>query len=479
MKKSEHRRQINSRWIGYDPDTMKTAHIANGLFLQLLETQFPTENVNRLAVQYGRKGPVKAHLTDKLIEEIPSLDGKDRDQVDQFRQHLREHLGADSAIFDRQLTVGNAYSAATARLITDDRHNDGWSGNFIGLLLRHDFGDGPSRIVEKVRTALADETDPLSVVVSPFLEEEAEAEKFETDLGYADKAPVTFVGLYDLPEMLWIRESIDCFSQYYPQYLSKERFIRLLVILSSFGLLRHILALSQVSGPRMPFLMDSLQETTTRMRLASRTNYIRCMVSVEEFYIGIMKEYIVEFIEHSYGTAPDEQAIVDGCIEFLKHIDDLSEESAELVLQEISAQDVNDYLDQFTRNLVKQFAKNAFYTDFFRSVGLRCGVLMPRGPYQNKHFAFQPDTLEALLLGCVDIDEMITMGDFAERLWNRYGIVIGGLPQDIEILNNVAIQEVNQDDLTLNYNTFTQRMVDLGLAKKHSDGLVLVRPYWK
>src|SRR5688500_6533231 len=131
MKKTDFRRRINSRRIGYNPDRMKTAQIANGLYLQVTGSLYDAENVNRIAVPANKHGLIKPHRSETLLDEIREIETKDIDVFNLVRLHIREHLGADDAIFDRHDRAGCAYSTANARLVTDDHHNDGWCGGYL------------------------------------------------------------------------------------------------------------------------------------------------------------------------------------------------------------------------------------------------------------------------------------------------------------------------------------------------------------
>lgn len=487
MKTADLRRRINARWIGYDPDRMKTVHIANGLYLQVLGKQYPTETINRLAVLVSKKKSTQSrrpHTTDSLLEDLPNVQTIDQVTFNWFRQHVRELLNADSAVFDHHVSAGCAYSAANARLVTNDRHNDGWSGNFVGFFLAHDYGDGPSIVLEKVREALCDETDPLSIMALPFLDEPEAADSFYE--AYNGEGETHFENLLsDLPEeMISLRHAMDTFAQYYPAYLSKERFTRLLVILSSIVLLRHIVTLARMrlGINRMPFLVDTLQKTSTRMRLASQLTYVRCVVNLTELYVDLVKEHIVNMAKDRNSTqTPTPRMVRDACDELIKELEeDLFKKVAPAIDSDIPD---DEMLGVVARHVATQMLdqKEEFARGFLRDVGIRCGVLMPRGnAQQTKHFSLQPDTLEALVLACVGPNNLpLTMGEFAEVLWERFGILVGGRQEDMETLAGVAIREVNQDDLDLNYAAFTRMMVSLGLARQHSDGLVLVRPVWK
>lgn len=480
MKTSEFRRQINSTWIGFDPDDMKTAHIANGLFLEITQTQYTAEDVNRMAVIADKRGPVKGHENRTLLRDLSALEGVSDDELSLLRSHINQHLDADSALYDRHVGVGCAYSAVSAKLVVDDRHNDGWSGNFISKLLTVDFGWGTSPILPKLQEALLDETDPLSAMLMPFLA--SESTRFERT--YNDLGHDHFINLLlQHDEMRSIRASLDTFSEYYPDYLSKQRFARLFVILSSAALLRYLTVRAQnvTQNPILPFFVDASPQSGTRLRFASQLAYIRCVVVLSEFYERLVRQYLHErALEIGGATSVTLIGVKNAIKDVMDQLQDelLKDERKRYIANERIV-DADELLHDAAHHIVETMfdKQGVFIGDFFRSVGIRSGMIVPRGPYPRKHFSFQPDTVTALTMACVRPDDMpMTIREFADILWQRFGFLIGGGAEDIEILQHAAIRDVNEDDLYSNYQVFTQMMVTLGLAQQRSDGLVLVHP---
>jgi hypothetical protein len=480
MKTSEFRRKINARWIGFDPDDMKTAHIANGVFLEITQTQYIAEDVNRLAVIADKRGPVKGHENATLLDAIPALRGLGDTELSLLRSHINQHLDADSAIFDRNISVGCAYSAASTKLVVDDRHNDGWSGNFIAKLLSIDYGWGISPLIPKIQQALNDESDPLSTMLTPFLT----FDNVHFDRTYNDWGNEHFIDLLlQHDEMRDVRHSLDTFADYFPHYLSKQRFARLLIILCAAALLRYLVvrARSVSQNPPLPFFVDASPQSGTRLRFASQLSYIRCIVELSEFYERLVQEFLYERAVEIGGSSSVNLSAVENAI---KDVTDqlqeelLKDERKRYVFDE-RITDANELLRDAAHHIVElMFEKQGvFIGDFFRSVGIRAGIIVPRGTYPRKHFSLQPDTLTALTMACIPPTELpMTIRDFADILWQRFGFLIGGGAEDIDILHRAGVRDINEDDLYSNYQLFTQTMVTLGLAQQRSDGLVLVHP---
>jgi len=314
MKTSDFRKRINSSWIGFNPKEVEAAHVANGLYLETTGEQYLAESVNKLAViATKKKGTIEDHQTEVLLQDAATpFETKDIEVINLFRQHVRQHVAADGAVFDRQSKIGCAYSAAHINLVTEDRlsgqPNDGWAGNLVGLLLKTDFGQGESPLSSKLRQALADSTDPLSVMLSPFLD----TEKKDFIDRYNDLPSDHYESLFHgIPNVKSLRDRLDTFSQYYPNYLSRQRFTRLMIILSLVSLMRYLVLLTEnwLQAESVPFLLDTGQ-ASSRLRSASQLSYIRNIVSFKELYVRLVAQYI---FDQTGVQNPSHKEVRDAC----------------------------------------------------------------------------------------------------------------------------------------------------------------------
>lgn len=504
MKKSELRRQINSTHLGYDPDRMKTVHVANGLFAEILETYYSAELMNRLVVNERRslpRNPLKRaawqfHSNEILLPHLKEIgkipENTSPETLNRLRFHLHQHLDADNGVYDNDDNSGCAYSSTTHLLVTHNRNFDGFSGNFLTYLLKHDFGKGSSPLVAKIGSALKENLDPISILAYVFTtDEEVPVVNTKT---YADKPKDDLDRLIATNSDLQIlQEALNRLSDYYPGRLSTQRFLRLFTILGSLTLIRHLVTLynreAQVHAKSQPlaFLIDAQQGRSSRIRLSSQASYLRTLSALTELYAFWLKDWIWEQTQIEWNVIqPTSEYVVQTYSRLLKEFTEIfpSDTSLPDALHSTSNPEEVALIasKQMADNMLKRRAEDDFMGGFVRDLGIRCGLLKPRASSQKrKHFDPQADTIEVLVMALLESKtekDGITLDEFANRLWETFGMLFGGLDQgakDFQILANLGIQEANQDDLNENCDTFVKRLVSLGLAKEYADGLILIQ----
>lgn len=503
MKKSELRRQINATYIGFDPDRMKAVHIANGLFMEILGSYYPTDLVNRLTVVQKKKlqdPSFRKHdtvyLLDELKEKLPPKTTSE--QMNRLRYHLNQHLDADDGVYDHDDSSGCAYSGSTALLITRDRENDGFSGNFIGTLLMHDFGQGVSPVIAKIQQALKESNDPISSLANILTpDHETPISDIKT---YAARNKEHFHDLIDQQPMLAeLREGFDRLGNYYPGNLSSQRFLRLVVILSGITLIRYLMLLYEnyskqfsLSDNKLALLIDSQQITSTRVRLSSQATYSRVINSLTSLYGLWLSEWIRKEAEAQFQVPIDHGSVV---------------KTYELIIQNSRGNDktlifpgnielpndlLNNNLDStealkiagehMALNMLRRRSEDDFLSGFVREVGMRCGLIKPRSSrQQRKHIDPQADTLEVLVMACLDPErdrKGVRVETFAEQLWGKYGLLFGAMDfgsRDFDLLSALGIENANPDDLKANSENFVKRLSALGLARTYADGYSIVQ----
>lgn len=503
MNKSELRRQINSTYIGFDPDRMKAAHIANGLFMEILGAYYPTDLLNRLAVVQKKnlKDPsFRKHDTTYLLEELKDkLPPKTTiEQMNKLRYHLNQHVDADDGVYDHDDSTGCAYSGATALLVTRDRENDGFSGNFIGILLMHNFGQGESPIVSKIQRALKESNDPISSLATVLTPD------YETPISeiksYASKNKEYFHEIIKkYPILAELRQGFDRLGYYYPGSLSAQRFLRLVVILAGITLIRYLMLLYEnynaqhlLLNNKLALLIDSQQMTSTRVRFSSQATYSRVINSLTSLYGIWLSDWVKNETELNNQAPIDRESIIKTYERIIKNSRGNDRKlifpgNAELPDNlrniELTPNDVLKYAgEHMASNMLRRKSEDDFLSGFIREVGMRCGLIKPRSSRQpRKHIDPQADTLEVLVMACLDpmLDRKgIRIENFAEQLWEKYGLLFGAMDfglKDFELLSAIGIDNANPDDLKTNCEIFTKRLSALGLARTYADGYSIVQ----
>jgi hypothetical protein len=105
-------------------------------------------------------------------------------------------------------------------------------------------------------------------------------------------------------------------------------------------------------------------------------------------------------------------------------------------------------------------------------LGRAIGLIAPRkGPRQR--FVLGDTLLKTLVLANVRAGETLAFGALLERLYERYGIVVGpGEARDAGLIERLRI---NEEHFTRNREALLSRMKRAGLVTQYSDATALVR----
>ena len=114
---------------------------------------------------------------------------------------------------------------------------------------------------------------------------------------------------------------------------------------------------------------------------------------------------------------------------------------------------------------------------YIRALGTSSGLLYPPDKlHPNKRFVVSQDILEMLLRSCVNTGEVISGMEIRERLWNRFGIVIGGSQFEMQMLQSGGmILQADEDALEENFASFAATLESMDFAEVMADGILQIR----
>ena len=114
---------------------------------------------------------------------------------------------------------------------------------------------------------------------------------------------------------------------------------------------------------------------------------------------------------------------------------------------------------------------------YIRALGTTSGVLYPPDKlHPNKRFVVSQDVLEMLLRCCVNSGEIISGMEIRRRLWDRFGIVIGGSQFEMQILQSSGmILQTDEDALEENFTMFATTLESMDFAEVMADGILQIR----
>ena len=110
-------------------------------------------------------------------------------------------------------------------------------------------------------------------------------------------------------------------------------------------------------------------------------------------------------------------------------------------------------------------------------LGTSSGILYPPDKlHPNKRFVLSQDVLEMMLRSGVGADEVLNGKEIRERLWDRFGIIIGGSQFELDkIRQSGMIMQVDEDALEANFTSFASALESMDFAEEMADGILQIR----
>jgi hypothetical protein len=322
---------------------------------------------------------------------------------------------------------GCDYSTASHDILTHTKDNDGFTGYFAFRVLGASQ-DGRA-VIEFAREWLSKPNPTLRQVFQPLLEddhrEEDQEGKYERKFGELTKMRVNAIAKRVSTQTAALRTLCDNAEA----LTATETKLRFLIIGLCLWLFRYLIEESlELAKEPSAILADVTGDARSRMRAQSRWSYSRLRES-------LITHFSVFAEEGRFGECADEWSYVE-----------------------------------------KEQNGRPEFDEFYRELALRSGLAQPRASrIPAKHFEPQPDTLRVLVLSVLPLkDGLLPLSELLQRLYQTWGLVFGGRPEDPDLLGELGYVGLDQDrDLTPNTRALVTLLTDLGLATRFSDGVVM------
>lgn len=110
-------------------------------------------------------------------------------------------------------------------------------------------------------------------------------------------------------------------------------------------------------------------------------------------------------------------------------------------------------------------------------LGTSSGVLYPPDKmHPNKRFVLSQDILEMILRSTVSPEETLSGSEMRSRLWERFGIIVGGSAFELERLQNSGmLLQIDEDSLERNFTAFAAQLESMDFAEVMADGILQIR----
>lgn len=477
--------------LGYSPNSasIKPVHIANGLCRAALGEYYDPQILNYALIRWAKHGSEERHPTSELIEAAKEqlgdlADPRNIPRLNELRELLRGVLGADGAVFDKNDNC--SYTLTNKAHVTRD-HNDRNTGNFLYALLAQDLGSGPSPVLQLLEDLLNDASDEISVLSLPLTSGE---EPHDWDRAL-DDTPASLEtkgasgrSTFRSQILRELRSGFDTLAQFEEAKGSKLHSLRRLISFATFSLYLHLTHRGleyedgrSFSTQRPLLLADFLQKGWSSVANASYATYNLASKKIEAMITHGIRNVLVEEHGERWTTKQIEDFIAE--VEF-KGGEKRQERSRKHFLEvyrsysAATRTNIEAFVHAIVDVMLEELAGTPF--DFARALGVRGGLLAPRGQRAvKKRYAPSPELLEVLLATSMGIDEELELGELAERWRTKFGIVTGAIPTDSRDLASALVLDATKEDLVRNAEALREILIEIGYARRYADGVTIIR----
>ncbi len=476
---------VEKQYIGFSPNTtnVKPVHLANGMFRVLLQSRYDTNRLFRFIYMTLKDGnPLLGSEPQTIYNHLAAANRIDVNEVSvqqlgALRIALRKIVSADRAVYvskaprtaTQALDRMDSYSAGAAPFVSSDRiGQDG--GEFLAAWLQR---DAPS-LAKVFRDALNQRDDPITLLAAPLLDDEMAVQympDFSSTIGLNDTChPELHRGMANLGA------AAECLAGHLSAHPNKLARLRMGMLLGSFLLVRYLADLEHLYQPKITrvrplFLLDFSTQSDDPIRAASQRSYVFVCQAITRFYTWMFAQYL------------EREFPIDALVRIPRYSG--KKKTADLqVIENIWHAAIEDHRDapnpyhvfgQAMYDILALLAE-ATPVQYMRWIGIRCGLFWP--PYNlqpTKQMAVRQDLLEVLIRSVANQGDMLTLSDLQNRLWKAFGIVIGGRPDDLDLLIKAGIYQADSQALEQNQTAFVRHLRNMTFARLLADGVLEVQ----
>ena len=475
------RKEVDSTYVGFTPNggSIKPVHVANGAQRCIYGGFNTTMNIKRLALVSDAKGNVPAGseletIYASLVDNETIEDGISEGSVESMRNVMQRLLSADKGVYvvkglkDDMIsfTAGSKYFLTRTSIYED-------TGEFIGGLIRSYCPD----LANYVKELLDKANDPISLLFEPVLENSMQVfEKCRHEDVPAFQKTNESVQWY----INGLKESGLCLMNNLKQHPNPLTQLRLFNFFCIFQLIRYMALLEAFyCGESIrPILLDfsGLAPSQSSVARASEMAYTQMHKSINRFYAW---GYAQKLLEKDYSKADlmsSDTPVYEEKKKASAELDTLwamAKEHAATCKTDDEARLI------FGETMYDMLALEASShpVNCLKILGTSAGALYPPDKmHPNKRFVLSQDILEMILRSTVSPEETLTGSEIRNRLWQRFGIIVGGSTFELERLQNSGmLLQIDEDSLERNFTAFAAVLESMDFAEVMADGILQIR----
>lgn len=481
----EARKDVDKKYVGFTPNgsSVKPVHIAGGSLRCIYGEYNRTGNIKRMALVSDAKGNVPSgndadSVFEHLIKHEKLEDNISENAMESMRNVMQRLLSVDKGVYVvKGLKDGMiSYSAGSKYFLTSKAMYED-AGEFIGSIIRGFCPD----LAQYIKELLDKSNDPITLLFEPILE--ADMEIFTNQNQYEDIPAFQTVNVHTQWFVDGIKASGECLLDNLSHHPNPLTQLRLFNFFCIFSLIRYMTLLEAFYCKEKvrPILLDfsGVSPSFSSVARASEMSYTQIYKSINRFYAwgyavwlnekGFSKEELLQSETPAYEEG---KTISKSSKEELDTLWVLAKERA-------TSLDGDEMYLAFGETMYDMLALEASShpVTYLRALGNLSGILYPPDKlHPNKRFVVSQDILEMLLRCCVKSGEIISGMDIRQRLWDRFGIIIGGSQFEMNILQGSGmILQIDEDALEENFLAFATVLESMDFAEVMADGILQIR----
>lgn len=482
------RQEVDSKYVGFQPNSgsVKPVHIASGAQRCIYGAFYRSKSIKELALVSDSKGVVpqgneaetiyEKLTADKLIEE-----GTNLKSVESMRNVMQRLLSVDKGVFVTKGLKDSmiSYSAGSKYFLTSGTGAPyELGGEFIGSII---LGFCP-KLAKYIKDLLEQANDPITLLFEPVLNED-EMEVFANQEQY--KEIPAFKDSNDCTKRFLdgIKKSGNCLLENLRNHPNPLTQLRLFNFFCVFNLIRYMTLLEAFycGEPIRPILLDfsGVSPSLSSVARASEMSYTQIYKSINRFYAWGYARWLndkkiskKELLQSDTPIYEKGRAVSKANKEELDALWQLSKERA----HKLKGDEMYLVFGETMYDMLALEASSHPVT-YLRALGNLSGILYPPDNFHpNKRFVVSQDIIEMLLRCCISPKEMISGLDIRQRLWDRFGIIIGGNQLERQILQTSGmILQIDEDALNDNFSSFAALLESMDFAELMADGILQIR----
>lgn len=461
---------------------LKPVHLANALMREEHERVGDMHDLKLLmeATAAGSSDEKRAAAVTRLVERDPER-WKNFDESkgqgpavlgQKVLPRLRALLGSDAAAFGSS-PHQSSFSSPTALTATGDP-SDEHAGEFVFQLWSLDLdGTGRSPILD-LWHRLTDpkrklpEADDLTALLAPLSSGEPRLYHRKAHR----EAPLEPTSPSRCERQLWLASRL---LARYEEALrpSAAASLQRIALLAALTVYFHAIsrASEEAGRPLGPILIDASPSGTSAVARASTETIHAAHRLADGYSQAVLGALLSQAAPTAWPARPAEALLR---LMEARGVSDYAEkkEAKELMSALATPGTEEEVLLIIARELEAQ-AGNRTLGSFLRLVGLRAGLLYPQQKNLRKRCQPLDRTLEVLVAGAIDLSGRTEYRDFAEALYERWGLIVGARAEDSALLAAHGTP-VPGRELRENSARFLARIEALGLARRLADSVAIV-----